>query len=245
MFALGGLLTTFVTFYLWKAVYLNSGKTDLNGFTINNMLIYVFISTIVTRLISSNVDGVIAEEIRNGSIAMNLIKPINYFVRLLFESFGGVLYQFFFIVLPIWIGMEIFKFNILHENVTGISTIILFLVSIVFGFAINFLINFAFGLMSFFVLNLWGFRQLKAVIITFLSGAVIPIAFFPEGIQKIINFLPFSSLVYSPTLIYLGKIQGFSLVEALLIQCFWTVLLAVLIYNLWKRAVTRLTISGG
>ncbi len=30
------------------------------------------------------------------------------------------------------------------------------------------------------------------------SGAMIPLTFFPEIVQKLFNFLPFSSIIYTP-----------------------------------------------
>lgn len=55
---------------------------------------------------------------------------------------------------------------------------------------------------------MWGLSQIIGAIINLLSGMLIPISFFPLWAQKIVNFFPFSSTIYTPSMIFLGKING-------------------------------------
>ena len=49
----GDLLMLAVTYYLWKAIYGSASEKVLNGFTLNEMIIYIFI-TFLTSLITLN-----------------------------------------------------------------------------------------------------------------------------------------------------------------------------------------------
>ena len=60
----------------------------------NDMIIYVLLSFLTQGLIATEVSNTISREVRNGSIASNLIKPISYEKRMLFEGFGSMLYGF-------------------------------------------------------------------------------------------------------------------------------------------------------
>lgn len=244
-FMFGGLLSTFVIFYLWKAVFSNSGQQLIEGFSMNDMLIYVFISEISIRLINSRTDREIGEEIRDGSIAMNLIKPISYQGRHLFQSIGNSLFQFIFVGVPLWIGVELYRNFILKESIPGLTTIFYFLISLILSFSLIFLVNFCFGLMAFFVINIWGLNHLKNTLIAFLSGQLIPIAFFPLWAKGIMKFLPFSSMNYTPVMIYLEKYQGTEMVEKLFIQLAWVLIMFGLSALLWKKSISRLTVQGG
>ena len=241
----GSILKTFVIYYLWKAVFTNSTSHVLNGFTASDMLIYIFMSSITAGTVSNNTDQVIGEEVKDGSIAMNLIKPINYHLRLLFESFGGLIYGILCVSLPLWLALIAYRFFYIGELPPRVSTIGAYILSLIFGFSIMFLFNFIFGLLSFYVTNLWGIRQLKYVIINLISGQMIPLVFFPIWLQNGLGFLPFSSINYIPVMIYLNKINGTALIRAFVIQVFWVIFLLVFSIWLWKKATKRLTILGG
>jgi len=241
----GSILKTFVIYYLWKAVFTNSTSHVLNGFTASDMLIYIFMSSITAGTVSNNTDQVIGEEVKDGSIAMNLIKPINYHLRLLFESFGELIYGTLCVSLPLWLALIAYRFFNIGELPPSFSTIGAYILSLIFGFSIMFLFNFIFGLLSFYVTNLWGIRQLKHVIINLISGQMIPLVFFPIWLQNGLAFLPFSSINYIPVMIYLNKINGTALIRAFVIQVFWVIFLLVFSIWLWKKATKRLTILGG
>jgi ABC-2 type transport system permease protein len=244
-FVFGSVLKTFVIYYLWQAVFTNSSSAVLNGFTASDMLIYIFMSSITAGTISNRIDQVIGSEVKDGSIAMNLIKPINYHLRLLFESFGELLYGTLCVSLPLYLALIAFRFFSIGELPPNFSIIGPYILSVIFGFSIMFLFNFCFGLLAFYVTNTWGIGQLKHVIINFISGQMVPLVFFPVWLQNGLVFLPFSSINYIPVMIYLNKINGTALIKAFAVQVFWVIFLLLFSIWLWKKATKRLTILGG
>ncbi len=245
MSIIGQLIKSFVVYFLWKAVYLNSDSATIHGFTSNDIVLYVFMSAITINIVSNTVDASIGNEVWDGTIAMNLIKPVNYQVRLLFESFAELLQGVVFIAFPIWIGLISVRFITASELPPSIVTIGLYLLSAFLGYIVLFLINFSFGILSFYVTNIWGIRNLKYAIMDFLSGAIIPIAFLPMWLQNIMDFVPFASINYFPVLIYLGKVSGTKIAFTLILQVIWIVILFFISILLWRKATKRLTILGG
>lgn len=108
-----------------------------------------------------------------------------------------------------------------------------------------FLFNFIFGLSAFFVTYIWGFMVCKGMILRFFSGELIPIVFFPSAVQKALQYLPFSSINYTPVMIYMEKFTMNELISALCVQVVWVVILFVLMNVLWQSAIKRLTVLGG
>lgn len=245
MFVLGNLLQTFVAYYLWKAVFLSSSKTTLSGFTFQNMVIYIFMSAVTGKFVISGADGIVGEEVHDGSIAMNLIKPISYHFRVFFTLLGEVCYNFMFVGLPLWIGLIVVRFLTVKELPPNISTILTYILSMIFSFIILYLFDFCFGLLAFFVTYIWGLRRLKSALVAFLSGQVIPLAFFPGWCQKILNIIPFGSIYYTPVMVYLNKLHGTSLLMGLAIQVLWICILVLIVKWLWNKAINKLTILGG
>ena len=89
------------------------------------------------------------------------------------------------------------------------------------------------------------FDILKGSIIKFFSGALIPLAFFPGVVRDIFELLPFASMVYKPTMIYMGKITGVNIALALGGQIIWILVFYALAKLLWYFAQKRLAVQGG
>lgn len=242
---LGGLIQVLIMYYLWMAIYDSSPSGSLYGFTRIDMITYIVISYITSKIISVNVEWTIAGEIRDGSIAINLIRPINYFKRLFYESLGEITLQLFTVVLPLWLIFISIKSFIYSEPFPNLWTLILFIISLFLGYVTLYLFNFIFGLSSFYVTYIWGFMVLKDTIFKFISGALIPLIFFPKIIGDILKFLPFSSLNYTPVMIYMEKFTGKELILSLSVQAIWIVILYMIVTLLWKNSIKRLTILGG
>ena len=113
------------------------------------------------------------------------------------------------------------------------------------SFFIYVLFDFCFGMVAFITTYMFGMNMAKNAILGFLSGQLIPISFFPEVLQRIFDFLPFSSMVYVPVMVYLGKYAGMDLVFVLARQLLWIVLLYGLGTFLWSRITKRLVVLGG
>lgn len=244
VYILGDLFQTVILIYIWYAIFNSSTTPIIQGFTFAQMVGYVIISTMTNMLISNEVHWDISHDVQSGSIAMNLIKPVNYQLMKFFNMLGNLTVNFIFLFLPLWLlytGYNFFTTGLLPS----LSTVLLFFISIIQSSLILFFINYLFGLAAFFIEYVFGFIFAKEAIMRLLSGQLIPLSFFPASILLIFNFLPFASLVYTPTMIYLGKFQGALLIESLAVQTIWVALLYVMTQLLWHKAIKRLTILGG
>lgn len=98
---------------------------------------------------------------------------------------------------------------------------------------------------AFYTLSPWGIRIVAAVLTEFLTGAIIPLPFFPEKILKILSLTPFASIQDLPLRIYSGNIAGREMLWRILIQIIWTVVL-VLTGRLWMaKALKKVVVQGG
>lgn len=245
LFILGGILKTFVAYYLWKAIFNSTSMTSLNGFTLNEMVVYILMSIITARLLGSEVDMVVAAEVQQGSIAINLIRPISYRLRLFFMSLGDAISGFITVAMPLWAGLVVIRYVTVKEPIPDIQTLMAYLFSLILAFIIQFLFNYCFGMMAFYVTYMWGLSFLKRAVISFLSGQIIPFAFFPLRLQWLMNFVPFGSTNYIPVMIYLKKYTGMQALTAIGIQALWVIVLFIASHLVWKNAVRHLTILGG
>lgn len=243
IFMFGDLLMLAVTYYLWKAIYGSTTETVINGFTLNEMIIYVFITFLTSLIISVDISHDISREVKDGSIAINLIRPINYEKRMFFQGLGNVLYNFVIIFLLTFTATTIMFYKFTgHLNIINI---IFYFLSSILGMLINFYYSYIFGLLSFKITNMWGLSQIMQSVSGLLSGMLIPIAFFPVWAQEVVEFFPFSSAIYTPTMIYLNKLNSIEIIKAILLQVFWVIALMLLAKWMWKKLIKNLTILGG
>ncbi len=244
-FVIGGLIYCFVMYYLWKAVFQSSGGSDFMGFSMVDMTIYLFLSNITTQLTFSSVSGDIAEEIKDGSIAMRLIKPVNTDLSYLFSELGGFGMKLLVFALPMIVSLEIYRFCTTGNVMFQPMNFLLYLLSVILAYLIAFRVNLCFGFMAFYVKNLWGMNILKNSIINFLSGTLIPLAFMPEVLRKILEYMPFSSMSYTPVMIYMGKYDTYEMIFRLVMQAVWAFLIYALSKMIWLGAIKRLSVQGG
>lgn len=236
---------SFISYYLWMAIYGNSGKSTLGGLTQNEMIVYIFMVYVTSSMVTISISDWISDDIVKGTVAMNLIKPIDYRMSLITRAMGQMVYRLIFPGVFIWIGLEIYKVTQLGQHVTSIQNILLYILSSTMSFLIYVLFDFCFGMIAFFTTYIFGLLLVKGAILSFLTGQLIPISFFPEGFQKVFDFLPFSSMVYTPVMVYLGKYTGSELVFVLLRQLFWVVFLYLLGSFVWKLVTKHLVVLGG
>ena len=244
-FSLSELLYCFVMYYLWKAVFESSGGSDFMGFDMQDMVLYLFITNVTAYLTMSDADNTIADEIKDGSISMRLLKPVSFSMSVLFKDIAGPIVMFCMVFVPMTACVEIYRAVTVGAVMFNIVNFALYLVSVMLAYLISFRVNLCFGFMAFYVKNLWGMSILKDSILRFLSGTLIPLAFLPDLLRNILSFLPFASLSYIPVMIYMGKYSTSELVFNMCLQLAWVAVLALLSRLVWKSAIKKLSVQGG
>jgi ABC-2 type transport system permease protein len=234
-----------VNFFLWNAIF-TSGTTDgsktLAGFNSNELITYIIVGWVLRSSYISHYDREIGEKIRNGTIAMDLLKPVNFQFIHYADSIGRVFIRVFTLSIPTLIIA-----NILFKITLPVSweAFLLFLLS---GFCSLFIfvgLNFIVGITAFFTENYNGIANLKDFLIISLSGLLIPYAFFPEIFQYVLQFLPFQGMANIPLSIYIGKLTGIGSYLSILSQILWSVLIFIIGSKYWSVVKKSMFIEGG
>ena len=245
LFILISTFGSFVSYFLWSAIYGSSGSAVLGGLTRNEMTVYIFMTYVTGSIVAISISEWVSEDVVKGTVAMQLIKPIDYRLSLIARALGQMLYQFILPAVFIWIGLEFYKCFALGMGFTPISNVALYLASCLMSFLIFVLFDFCVGMIAFFTSYIFGLFLVKEALMSFLTGQLIPLSFFPAAVQRVFDFLPFSSMIYAPVMIYLGKYQGTELVWVLVRQLVWVLLLYGLGTLIWNRVTKRLVVLGG
>lgn len=245
LFILVSLFGSFISYFLWMAIYGSSPNATIGNLTRNEMVVYIFMVYVTSSMVTISISKEVSDDVVKGTVAMNLIKPIDYRLSLISRALGDVVYRFLAPSVFIWIGLEIYKVKVLGMEFVSIQTVCIYLMSCIMSFLIYVLFDFCFGMVAFFTTYIFGMLMARNALISFLTGQLIPISLFPEALQRVFDFLPFSSMIYTPVMIYLGKYTETELMFVLLRQAAWVVILYVLGSIIWKRVTKRLVVLGG
>ena len=162
----------FIEYQIWTLIFNIQGYETLNGFTFNELIVFIFLSIVVGQLKSSWISsGEMIRGIRSGDINKYLIRPISYFWYH-FMMFLGV-NSLFYIVYSFMLLIFVFIFpNMLFPTILNFVGFVgaLFL-SIYLSYCVYFImVCFAF----------W-FGEVRAIVIAYnlgmlmISGQYIPI----------------------------------------------------------------------
>ena len=239
--------------FLWLAVYSSSeGGMDasINGFTYKEMIAYVVLTT-VFGFVTFNNDTMwhINQDIIKGTIGNYVIKPISYRGKFVASNLGsflmlGLLFglPLYGIILGVLIGIGFLPIVSVWDFIAHIG---LFLVSSVLACLLNDTIAYLFGILCFYTSSAWGLNSLKTTIISFLSGALLPLAFFPPIFRDIVGYMPFAGMSQNPILILMMKYDYWQSLKVILISLAWLIILELFVKLLFSHAIKKVTVQGG
>lgn len=226
--------------FLWNVLFRE--QSVISGYTRDDMVVYLLVVFLMQATLGGETEWEIAGSVLDGSIIMDLIKPINFQTRCLFQTMGASAAEG--TVAALVAGTAAVFLSSLSEYAEP-KRCVLLLLSLVLAFLVKFCISYLAGLCCFFTNNGYGVIYMRQVITDIFSGALLPLSFYPEWFEKIAKVLPFQSIMYTPTQIFLGRIEGEQAVNMLLLQLVWVIVLWVFGYFFFRFAIRRVTIQGG
>lgn len=227
-------------YFLWQAIY--GDKESLAGFTVAQMTTYVAVSWMARAFYFNNLDREIANEIRDGSVAVQLIRPYSYLFVKMMQGFGEGLFRMLLFMVP---GMVVVCLLFPVKLPTDPAIWLVYLIMLFFSFLINSQINILTGLFAFFVENNEGMMRMKRVMVDLFSGVVVPIAFFPGWLSAVMQWLPFQAITYLPSAVFTGRTPASEIAHVLGLQVAWFIGLLLPIWLVWRAARRRLFVQGG
>jgi ABC-2 type transport system permease protein len=254
-FALGTLmrfLPIVTQVFLWTAVFGATSRGDIAGYTRNDIVAY-YLLTMLTRAFSSmpGLAGGIARSVRDGSVKKFLIQPVDYVSFLLAARVAHKLVYYAVAALPF--ALVFFLCRSYFPPIPDATTIAAFLLSLALSFLLGFFMEATLGMLGFWFMEVSSIVFGYMLVQYLLSGHMFPIDLLrtvPTGLSgvslaDVVHWLPFEYTAYFSSAIWLGKVQGAALVNALLIETGWVVVMAVACRAAWWRGTRRYSAFGG
>jgi ABC-2 type transport system permease protein len=226
--------------FVYLALYAGGGQVA--GLSAHDALSYTWttqslISVGAGWIVSSG----IAQSIRSGDVISDLTRPWSFYLYWLSRSLGE---RAFNLLLR---GALTYLVGVLYfgARLPGPADLLAFLPAISLALLISFAFSFLVNLTAFWLLDNSGVILLANVLLTFLSGFILPVAYFPPPLQALVHALPFESITGLPAQIFLGQLAPAQLAQALATQAAWAVALTALGLAAQAAAMRKIVVQGG
>jgi ABC-2 type transport system permease protein len=232
-----------VQFFVWSAVYGSSKASVINGLTFEELIMYIAIASLMSKILTPGIEDEISNDIRNGGLNIHLVRPISYFKSKIFTSVGrnGI---HMLISLPIILVIYV-MLAVYWQMPSSLFNIVLFLVSIIFSFLLDFCLFYCLSLIAFWTTQTWGIMIAFRIIINILSGGVLPLRVLGNLIDSISIYLPFRYIIEFPICILQGNYSVNEVIFGITIQIVSIIMIALISNEIWRRGQKQYMAVGG
>ena len=238
----GNLIYTLVVYFLWQGIYDSNTSLTVNGMSFQDTMVYLVLASAMFYCMNCYIVWDMGDDYKRGQIARDIVKPIDYQAYLYFKKIGEILIQFIVSFLPTFIFVYFITNGLIHLG----TNLIWFILSLLFSITINFIVDFIIGNICFYTQSVWGINLMKEVIVLLLSGASIPLAFFPTTVTVVTSFLPFHAIYNTPLQILIkSELNWYHYITMFGWQLFWLIVMLFVSRYFWKKSIKTLTINGG
>jgi len=223
---------------LWTSV---ARGGSFKGYDADAFVAYYLATLLVRQLTGNWVAWQMMEEIRMGTMAMRLLRPIHPFVTYTASHLAALPFRSI-VALPIVVILLITSASggITHDPVQLAALPL----SIAMAWLITFAILFAIGALAFFLTQAMAIATLYFGLFSLFSGYLLPLDLLPAPIAKIAAVLPFRFTLSMPVELLTRTLPHGELWRLLAYQAGWTVGLIVLAVWIWNAGVRRFEAVG-
>jgi ABC-2 type transport system permease protein len=225
----------FIAIFFALAIY--EKRTDLYGYSLSAFVTYTLLSSIIGKIIETNIHTVLQNHIKEGSLSAVLLKPISYNKYVLSSElswkFHSLVYSVIIIGLLILLYLKIFTLQIIVYRIP------IFLLAISISYFLNRSFKFIIGIFAFWTKDTRGISNFLEEFINIIGGSWVPFEFF-GSIAKVLKILPFSYLYYFPIQILINtSLTTLNIVTVVGLEIVWTIIFSLLGLVLWKKGLKQ------
>ena len=244
-------IQTFFVLFLYNAIYRNSPDgmdSVINGFTFYDMVLYMITSFFFSFVMGGGDTSYdIYTDIKEGTIANTLTKPVSYRLRHLFTYLGVFVFDYAIIIIPflgavygIFIALGLLKVT----AGTFIMNVMFFILFSMLAGLINNAVSYFVGMLVFFTDHLFGLNMARNALQGFLGGQMVPLAYM-GALGVAFSYTPFAFMNSVPVLIIMGKLEITQILKYLVIVLVWITLIELVNRLIFKHALRKITVQGG
>ena len=226
-----------IQWVLWYAMFKIGGATLIAGMSYEQMIHYTLVSLMFTQIRGGDHDFELMEMIRSGQLSNYLLRPVGVVE---FVYLRGLAPKLFLAGISLVLGISIgIGFGLSPGRILGAMVLALA------GNIIHYQIGAILATAAFAWEEAYSVLMVKNLLVSFLSGELMPLTLFPEKWSWIWKSTPFYLYVYGPTQVALGHWSYWRLMHELSYSMLWILALWAAIRLSWKFSIRGYLSLGG
>jgi ABC-2 type transport system permease protein len=203
---------------------------------------YFLCTFIVRQVVGSWASWQMNMEIKDGSLALRLLRPVNPLVNYTVENLVSIPIRSL-VALPLGVVLLVVvgAGAVTHEPLLWV----LWLFAMVGAWALTLLVNLTIGSLAFFIESSFKLMDIWNAAFFVLGGYLLPVELFPAAVRPVLDWLPFRYQIGLPVEIMVGHHSVDASLGLLARQWGWVALFAVFTERAWKLGVKRFAAYGG
>lgn len=220
---------------LWSVVGAETAQSGLH----ENFIWYLLMGELII-LSTGRCERVIAEDIRCGTMAYYINKPVSFFAMRYMESLGATTALFLILTAcgSLWVygfAPQV-PFSWLHFPVI--------LLMVYLSSAINVLLCITLGYITLWVSDLRTLAMVMGRMAFIFGGALFPLTIYPDWFVRLAQWTPFYSIYYQT----ISLVYDFSwphLLNTLALNILWTLIISTLVAFAYRKLKYKVNVYGG
>lgn len=246
--ALAGMATQFAWGFLLILMFSAFYRADPSAFPMEfpQLSSYIWMQQAFLALFATWFhDAEIFGLITGGNIAYELARPVDLYLLWFTRSASTRIAKAVLRCVPVLAVAALLPEPFRLGPPASLAHAALFLLTMLTGFLTVVAYSMLIYISTFYTLDSLGVRIVTMSLADFLSGALVPLPFLPDGLRRVLELTPFAAMQNLPLRVYGGSLSGGELTRGVLLGIFWSMALIVLGKWWMSRALRRVVAQGG
>lgn len=246
--ALAGVVTQFAWGFMLIMVFHAFYEADPEAFpmTLSATVSYLWLQQAFLALFATwMMENEIFDSVVNGNIAYELCRPVRIYHMWFSRSLANRISRAMLRCLPILLVAAILPEPYGIQAPASGMHFALFLITLLLGLLVTVAFCMLVYGLTFFTISAQGIRMVFTSLLDFFAGGVIPIPFFPEKLQAVIELSLFAAMQNVALRVYSGSMTAAQMQRTVALQVFWLIVLVFCGNLLCRYAERKVTVQGG
>lgn len=219
-----------------------ASATGPHPLTKEQIITYIWLGQALLATLPWNLEPEVAASVRSGAVAYELVRPIRlwslWFARHVAYRTAPALLR----AVPM-VVLAMLCFDM--KPPAGVISATAFAASVLMAILLSAAISTLMAVSLLWTVAGEGVVLMVAAIVVLCSGLALPLPFYPDWLQPLLDWLPFRGLMDVPYRLYMGHIPASQALGCLVHQVTWTIAISAAGALLAGRGLKRLVVQGG
>jgi ABC-2 type transport system permease protein len=231
-----------VVYFLWDAMFRESGQERIGGYAFRPMLMYYVMVLLIGKVVNVRMgDGMVAADIYDGGLSRYIVYPTNYFLFKFAQRLGDLVPALVQITVFGTLCALLFRTPELEIDAAGM---LMGAVSLFAATTLMFALTIPLETVAFWADNVWSLNVMLRFAVQLFGGMMMPMTLYPEWARAPLHWLPFRYVFDVPVNVILGRIGFGEWLLGLVVCAGWLAIVSAITALLWRRGSRAYTGVG-